>query len=137
MIAVDTNVVVYLFIEGELTAAARALREADPHWRLPPPWQHEYLNVLAAYVRSGGTDIATARDLWRTAVHLLADGECAVNMEEALDLAVTHGISAYDAQFVALAQTLRVNLITEDRRLLKRFEGLAIPLSSFARGLQM
>lgn len=133
MIVVDTNVVAYFFIEGERTAAARALRQAEPRWRLPPLWRHEYLNVLATYTRRGGTDIDTARGLWHTATALLADSEQDADMTAALELATVYGISAYDAQFVALAQTLDVSLVTEDRRLLQIFTERAIPLSSFIR----
>lgn len=135
MIVVDTNIVAYFFIEGERTAAARALRQVEPGWRLPPLWRHEYLNVLATYTRSGGTDIDTACTLWHTAAALFADSEQDVDMTAALALATTHGISAYDAQFVSLAQVLNVRLVTEDCRLLKIFPERAIPLSSISGDL--
>lgn len=128
MIVVDTNVVAYFFIEGARTAGARALWQSDPDWRLPPLWRHEYLNVLATFTRRGGADIAAARKLWRSAVALLEDGEQGVDSELALELAVTHEISAYDAQFVALAHALGVTLVTEDQRLQQRFPRLAAPL---------
>ena len=42
--------------------------------------------------------------------------------EGALDLAVRHGCSAYDAAYVALAQQLRLPLVTADEALVRRFE---------------
>ncbi len=51
MIVVDVNVVAYYFIEGDKTALAREVMQADPDWRLPSLWRHEYLNVVATYPR--------------------------------------------------------------------------------------
>ena len=125
MIVVDVNVVAYFLIEGEHTGQARELWRCDPDWRLPLLWQHEYLNVLATFVRHGGADIADALMLWRRAVNLLADAEVEVDMEGALGLAARENISAYDAQYIVLAQQLCTVCVTEDKRLLKVFPGTA------------
>jgi predicted nucleic acid-binding protein len=117
VIVVDTNVVAYLFIEGEKTAQARALWQRDREWCAPSLWRHEFLNVLATLVKVEGLPRAQAGTIWANAVELLAGGERALEMLEALRLAKSQGISAYDAQFVALAQKLGVFLVTEDRRL--------------------
>jgi predicted nucleic acid-binding protein len=42
-------------------------------------------------------------------------------MERALRLAVEYGISAYDAQYVTLAETLDCLLMTADKRLCRKF----------------
>jgi predicted nucleic acid-binding protein len=130
VIVVDTNVVAYFFIEGEQTEFARSLWRSDPVWRLPPLWRHEYLNVLATFVRHGGADREAARTLWTKAIRMLAGSELDVDMAAALELAVTHTISAYDAQFVALAQALKVKLATNDQQLLRSFPSLAMPLAN-------
>jgi predicted nucleic acid-binding protein len=117
VIVVDTNVVAYLLIEGEKTAQARALWKRDRDWCAPSLWRHEFLNILATLVKVEGLPRAQASALWTNAVELLAGGERALEMMEALRLAGQRGISAYDAQFVALAQRLGVFLVTEDRRL--------------------
>ncbi len=129
MIVVDTNVVAYFFIEGTRTLAARALRRDDPDWRLPPLWRHEFLNVLATFTRQRGAGLDKARALWQAATRMLADREHDVDMAAALGMAVKKKISAYDAQFVLLAQTLKVRLVTEDLRLLKLFPSLTQPLT--------
>lgn len=131
MIVVDVNVVAYYFIEGEKTALARELMRRDPDWRLPSLWRHEYLNVLATYTRRGGATVAEARTLWRRAVELLSRREEPVDPEAALGLAVEHPVSAYDGQYVALAQRLGTAFVTEDRRLLKAFPAIARNLQSF------
>jgi predicted nucleic acid-binding protein len=131
MIVVDVNVVVYCFIEGQRTVAARKLRTLDADWRLPDLWRHEYLNILATWSRQGGASLADTQILWRNTVRLLAPCEQPVNMESALALACEHNISAYDAQYVALAQRLRTRLVTEDRRLLRAFPDLAVTMDSY------
>jgi predicted nucleic acid-binding protein len=43
-----------------------------------------------------------------------------------LSLAAQSGCSAYDCEFVALAQDLRVPLVTTDRQILKAFPTVAV-----------
>lgn len=124
MIVVDVNVVAYFLIEGEKTGSARDLLRRDPDWRLPALWRHEYLNVLATYAREGGATVAEARTLWRRAVELFGAREQGVDMESALVLATENRISAYDAQYIALARQLQTVCVTEDRRLLEMFPSL-------------
>ena len=51
MIVVDTNVICYLLMPGERTAAADRLYRADPEWIAPRLWLDELLNVLATSER--------------------------------------------------------------------------------------
>ena len=132
MIVVDVNIVAYFLIEGEKTTSARELLRREPDWRLPALWRHEYLNVLATFVRKGGATIAEAQSLWRRGVKLLGPREQSVDMESALVLATDNQISAYDAQYIALAQQLRTVCITEDQRLLKTFPTLTRTMQAFA-----
>jgi len=124
VIVVDVNVVAYFLVEGDKTAVARDLLHRDPDWRLPALWRHEYLNVLATFTREGGATVAEARTLWRRAVELFGPREQSVDMELALVLATENRISAYDAQYIALARQLRTLCITEDQRLLRTFPTL-------------
>ena len=132
MIVVDVNVVAYFFIEGEKTAPARDLMRRDADWRLPTLWRHEYLNVLATYARQGGATLEETCILWRQALELLVPREQPADAESSLSLAIEHKISAYDAQYVALAQRLRTVFVTEDRRLLKAFPSFAHTMQAFA-----
>ena len=50
-----------------------------------------------------------------------------------LMLAAQSGCSAYDCEFVALAQDLGVPLVTSDRRLAAKFRPRAIHLREFVR----
>jgi len=131
VIVVDVNVVAYFLVEGEKTAVARDLLHRDPDWRLPALWRHEYLNVLAMFAREGGATVAEARTLWRRAVELFGPREQSVDMELALVLATENRISAYDAQYIALARQLQTVCITEDQRLLKTFPTLTRAMQAF------
>lgn len=131
MIVVDVNIVAYYFIEGEKTALARDLMHRDPDWRLPTLWRHEYLNVLATYARRGGATVEESRALWRQALELLAPREEPADAEATLALVIERPISAYDGQYVALAQRLQTALLTEDRRLLEAFPAVARTMQTF------
>lgn len=134
MIVPDTNIIAYALIEGPRTALARRALTLDPDWRLPALWAHEFLNILATYVRLGGAPRSQALRLWRRATALLNGCVTAVDMELALELAAEHAISAYNAQFVALAMRTGAVLITEDRRLRRTFPSLTASLESFCKG---
>jgi predicted nucleic acid-binding protein len=101
VIVVDTNVVSYALIQGPFTALARQVRKADPVWRLPELWKHEYLNVLVTYIRTSGLEAKTALRLWNQADEMLSGLTVSVDNHLAIRLAVEKKIGGYDAQFVA------------------------------------
>lgn len=133
MIVADTNILAYFLIEGERTATAQALWQADSRWRLPALWRHEFVNILATYVRAGGAPLADMQQIRQTADSLFTPMECDVAMSDVLELAVNHGISAYDAQFVALAQTFDVPLVSEDKRLQNRCPGTVFGMDAYLK----
>lgn len=125
MIVVDTNVISYLLIEGDKTSSAQELWSRDSDWRVPTLWRHEFLNVLATLGKAGGLDLDDAQEIWHMGLDFFSRCEEEANPVAALRLAVQTGISAYDAQYVALARHLDVPLVTEDRPLRTRVpEGL-------------
>jgi predicted nucleic acid-binding protein len=63
VIVVDVNVVAYLFIVGDKTDEARRLVVADNEWWIPLLWRHEFLNVVATYIRHGGISVDTGKAL--------------------------------------------------------------------------
>jgi len=131
VIVADANIVAYLFIEGDQTALAQAVLRSDPEWRLPPLWRHEVLNVLATFVRTGGASLEDAQPKWDEAVLRFSDFEKDVDPLQALALAVRYGISAYDAQYVALAEELDVQLVTQDGPLRSACPERAISMQAF------
>ena len=107
MIAVDTNVIAYLYLPGPHTPAAEALLERDPHWCAPLLWRSEWRNILSGYVRRGTLTLEQAIALQREAEALMAAGEHDVDSEAVLRLVAESNCTAYDCEFVALARALK------------------------------
>lgn len=134
MIVADTNLVAYLLIEGDQTEAARRALARDPDWTMPTLWRSEFLSVLAVSHRAGVLDLDQALHVWRVATDLFGAREVEVDGESALRTAVEASISAYDAQFVVLAEQLGVSLVTADRKLTEACAPPAVALGEFAAG---
>jgi len=121
VIVVDTNVLAYLLIPGRYTARAETLLAADPDWAAPRLWRSELRNVLATYVRSKLLDLADAVALHGRAGAIIGADEYEVETTEVLRLSKASGCSAYDCEFVALAEFLDVELVTTDAKLVRAF----------------
>ncbi len=132
MIVVDTNVIAYLHLPGRGTAAARAALRRDPEWSAPLLWRSEFRNVLSFYIQSGDLKINDAIGLARLAESLLAGREHIVESAAVLNLTAGSNCSAYDCEFVALAQTMDVRLVTTDTKILRAFPDRALALDDFA-----
>jgi predicted nucleic acid-binding protein len=117
MIVVDSNIVAYLLIQGEKTLLARSLWNSDNNWCMPTLWLHEFLNVLATNERTGNLRLKTCQDLLGLALSLFEAKSRQVDMAYTLALAAECRLTAYDAQYIALAQSMNVLLISEDRKL--------------------
>lgn len=129
MIVIDVNVIVYLLTETPQRESARQVYERDSDWLVPPLWRHEMLNVLATLTRQDVLDVSSALTVWRNALGLLETREQQPDMENALALAVDHRISAYDAQYVELATSLGVLLVSEDKKLQRLFPKMVFSLA--------
>ena len=121
MIVVDTNVIAYLFVPGDRTSSAEALRRRDAEWAAPLLWRSEFRNVLATLVRLGRIELRVAQAMQEQAERLLAPLEFAVDSETVLALAAASKCSACDCEFVALAEYLDVPLVSADRKLKAQF----------------
>ena len=130
MIVVDSNVLAYLYLPGEYTAAAEALLEQDSDWAAPILWRSEFRNILAGYLRRKAITFEQANSLQREAESLLEGAEFEVESLAVLELVRDSDCSAYDCEFIALAMKLDTKLITMDKKLLRAFPKRAIALSS-------
>lgn len=132
MIVVDTNLIAYLFIEGEHSAQAEKVLSKDPEWAAPLIWASEFRSVLVKCVRSGLIERADAFRIMAEAEALMSGGEYAVVSADVLELAASSTCSAYDMEFVALARDLGVPFVTLDKAILEAFPATAVPPSRFA-----
>ncbi len=131
MIVVDTNIVCYHGIPGAKTALADRLRERDSHWCVPPLWRSEFRNVVVGQIRRGAMDLAVASELVALTEAMLRETEFAVESRLVLERAVESGCTAYDCEYVVLAQELGVPLVTGDRQLLAAFPNVAVALEDY------
>ena len=130
MIVVDSNVIAYLYLPGEHTAAAEALLQRDAQWVSPLLWRSEFRNILAGYVRRKDISFNQAISLQEEAEGLLAGNEFDIESRAVLELVRDSDCSAYDCEFVALAMQLDARLITMDKKLLRAFPVYATSLSA-------
>ncbi len=128
MIVVDSNVLAYLYLPGDRTAHAEALLERDSDWVAPILWRSEFRNILAGCMRRKTLSFDQACMLQSEAQSLLAGSEFEVDSLAVLQLVRDSDCSAYDCEFVALANKLNAPLVTVDKKLLKAFPARAVPL---------
>ena len=128
MIVVDSNVVAYLYLQGEYTEAAEALLWQDGDWAAPVLWRSEFRNILAGHLRRKTLTFEQACDVQCEAEDLLADAEFEVDSTAVLELVRDSDCSAYACEFVALAVKLDTKLVTVDKKLLKAFPDRAVAL---------
>ncbi len=128
MIVVDTNILAYLYLPTEHTQKVEALLAKDSEWIAPTLWRSEFRNVLALYLRKNLLTFDQALEIQSEAEALLQDNEFIVTSLDVLQLVQNSECSAYDCEFVALAQSMNVQMITMDKKILKNFPETAIPL---------
>ena len=129
MIVVDTNVLAYLYLPSEHTAAAESLLEHDSEWAAPILWRSEFRNILAGYLRRKSLTFDQAFNLQHEAEGLLEGSEFEVDSLTVLELVRDSDCSAYDCEFVALAMKLDTQLLTMDSKLLRAFPKRAVALA--------
>jgi predicted nucleic acid-binding protein len=94
-------------------------------------WRSEIRNALVGLVRADSLAIEDAVGIMANAERLLTGTEYAVPSLQALLLANSSGCSAYDCEYVVLAENLGVPLVTTDRAVLRAFPERAISPRAF------
>ena len=121
MIVADTNLLIYLYVHGQRTRTAESVLSRDATWTAPLLWRSEFRNTLAGLVRRRALVVEDAIRISHEAERLMVGRAYSVVSHHALQLAAHSGCSAYECEFVALAQDLAVPLVTSDRALLRAF----------------
>lgn len=119
---VDASVSAAWFLPEEATPYTEAALQATAEARVwvPALWQLEVGNLLLSAQRRRRVNDAKRRELVAAAagLRLHVDRE-AVSMVELDDLAAAHGLTAYDAAYLELAQRRSLPLATLDKSLRK------------------
>lgn len=133
MIVVDNNVLVYFWLPGDFAELAEAAKDRDGSWAAPILWRSEFRNVLAGYLRRKDLTEAEANAAYLNAQKDLGAQEYTVPTEWIIKLVLASDCTAYDCEYVALAQDLGVPLVTTDKQILRAFPKTAVALQRFAR----
>jgi len=134
VIVVDTNVISYLFFAGTHTAKAEGVFRKDPDWAAPILWRSEFRNVLAQYLHRDQMSVGEAIEFMDEAETLMQGREYRVSSQRVLALTANSRCSAYDCEFVALAEDLGLPLVTADSKILRQFPATAVAFGDFAGG---
>jgi predicted nucleic acid-binding protein len=131
VIVADTNLLVYLYVRGLRTAQAEAVLVRDSAWAAPVLWRSEFRHTLAGLVRAREIELADAVRISHEAERRMGGAEFSVASQQVLELAIRSRCSAYDCEFIALAQDLRVPFVTADRQVLAAFPSTAVSPTEF------
>ncbi len=126
MIVVDTNIIAYLYIHGDQTETVTRLLAKEPHWAAPLLWRSEFRNVLTSYLRRGILSLIDVLGIMEEAMNLMAGHEFQVASLHVFSLVERSRCSAYDCEFVALAQEKGTVLVTTDKQILREFPDIAV-----------
>jgi predicted nucleic acid-binding protein len=131
MIVVDTNIISYLYVSGDRSQQSDDLLYFDSNWVAPILWRSEFRNVLAQYLRKNLLNMDDVLLIIQQAEKLLTDHEYEISSAHIMQLVNNSQCSAYDCEFVALAQYLDVPLITADKKILREFPEITQTAESY------
>jgi predicted nucleic acid-binding protein len=133
VIVVDTSVLVCFWLPGDFAELAEAAKDKDGVWAAPILWRAEFRNVLAGYLRKRLLTEAEANAAYLNAQKDLGAQEFSVPTERIIRLVMSSNCSAYDCEYIALAQDLSVPLVTTDKQILREFPKTAVSLETFSK----
>jgi predicted nucleic acid-binding protein len=133
VIVVDNALICHLIIPGEYSEHAERVRSLDAEWVAPPLWISEFRNVLRKYIVGKRLELDQALEYVNTAERLMQGRSIPVSSVEVMALAAVSGCTAYDCEYVALAQTYNIPLVTPDKQVLKAFPETAITPEAYGR----
>jgi len=128
MIVVDTNIVAYLYLSGDHSHQAELLLSSDSDWNVPVLWKSEFRSVLSRYLRKDVLSVEEVLFIIHQAEELLANNVFEVSSSQVMKLVSSSNCSAYDCEFVALAQYLGCALVTADKKIIREFPNTAVSL---------
>lgn len=134
MIVVDASIAVSWFLADEHDSyAISVLTAIDKSEKLfvPSLWFLELTNAMIVAERRKRIDRTTRLDVLEQVRHLplkIAPSPSSLSLPELQAIAVEHGLSAYDAEYLRIAKNARLPLATLDRSVRKAASRERIPL---------
>lgn len=131
MIVVDSCVLAVRNLTATLTPLAEKLEQVDNLWIAPPLWRYEFQNILAKRLWAGQFSKVSALRVWQNVSARMQFNECEPSPERVIELSMDYRITAYDANFIALAIEMGIPCVTEDRELREKFPAIAFRIADF------
>ncbi|NGP88479.1 type II toxin-antitoxin system VapC family toxin [Fodinibius halophilus] len=133
MIVVDTNVIASMWVPNDMDEWVYKMLKKDDNWIAPLLWRSEFRNVLSIYLRKEILDLSVVLQATEEAEQLMNANEFEVNSTQVMSLVSDSPCSAYNCEFVALADDLDVQLVTFDKKIVSEFPNIAISPQEFAK----
>jgi predicted nucleic acid-binding protein len=126
---VDASVAIKLYLAEPLATEAHAvfacLADSASAFHVPDLFYAECGNILWRQTQRGNCTAALAASHFAGVAQLPLQRTATADLcPDALTLALAHGITVYDACYVALAQRLAIPLITADEKLANKLSTL-------------
>lgn len=131
MIVVDTNIIASLWVPNDMDEWVYKVLKKDNDWIAPLLWRSEFRNVLSIYLRKNILELPVVLQATEEAEQLMAANEFEVNSTQVLSLVSDSSCSAYDCEFVVLADDLNIQLVTFDKKIILEFPNIAISPKEF------
>lgn len=127
---VDASVVVKLYVTEEFSEEARSfIRDSASRFYAPDFIFLECAHVLLKYWRRVGHPLeVTLQNLYKLRRLRLRPVRVPAFLAPAISLAAKYDLTAYDATYATLAQSLAVPLVTADGKLLRKLKGSDIDI---------
>jgi len=132
MIVVDTNVIASMWVPNDMDEWVYKVLKKDDDWVAPLLWRSKFRNVLSIYLRKDILEFSVVLQAIEEAEQLMDANEFEVNSTQVMSLVSNSSCSAYDCEFIALADDLNVPLVTFDKKILREFPDIAIHPEEFA-----
>ncbi len=133
MIVVDSNVIASMWVPNDMDEWVYKVLKKDNDWVAPLLWRSEFRNVLSIYLRKEILEFSVVLQAIEEAEQLMEANEFEVNSTQVMSLVANSSCSAYDCEFVALADDLNIQLVTFDKKIALEFPEIAISPKEFAK----
>jgi predicted nucleic acid-binding protein len=133
MIVVDTNAIASMWVPNDMDEWVYKVLKKDSDWVAPLLWRSEFRNVLSIYLRKGILELPVVLQAMEEAEQLMDLNEFEVNSTQVMSFVANSSCSAYDCEFVALADDLNIKLVTFDKKIIREFPKIAISPQEFVK----
>lgn len=131
MIVVDTNIIASLWVPNDMDERVYMVFKKDNDWIASLLWRSEFRNVLSIYLRKNILELLVVLQAIEEAEQLMAANEFEVNSTQVMSLVSDSSCSAYNCEFIALADDLNIQLVTFDKKIIREFPNIAISPKEF------